>query len=57
MRRSELGEPQLQAKALRLAGDILWKLRQEERGVTSYLRCLTVASEAQERQDAMHEDR
>lgn len=53
----EEGEPQLQVKALRLGGDILWKLHREEEGVASYLRCLNVISEAEKLQDAVHEDR
>lgn len=51
------GEPQLHAKALRQGGDILWKLHREEEGVASYLRCLSVVSEAEKVQDASHEGR
>lgn len=50
----EEGDPQLQVKALRLGGDILWKLHREEEGVASFLRCLNVVSEAE---DAGSEDR
>ncbi|CAM9798757.1 unnamed protein product [Ectocarpus sp. 13 AM-2016] len=49
------GDPQLQAKALRLGGDILWKLHREEEGVASYLRCLSVVSEAEKVPDASHD--
>lgn len=51
------GDPQLHAKALRLGGDILWKLHREEEGVASYLRCLSVVSEAEKVHDASHDGR
>ncbi|CAM9390553.1 unnamed protein product, partial [Scytosiphon promiscuus] len=57
LRQLEQGEPQLQAKALRLGGDILWKLHREEEGVKSYLRCLSVVSEAEKLRDAADESR
>lgn len=52
LQRSELGEPHLEAKALRLSGDILWKLRREKEGANNYLRCISVVSRAQELQEA-----
>ncbi|CAM9335695.1 unnamed protein product [Pylaiella littoralis] len=51
----EQAEPQLQVKALRLGGDILWRLHRQEEGVASYLRCLSVVAEAEKLQDAIHE--
>lgn len=53
----EEGEPQLQVKALRLGGDLLWKLHREEEGVSSYLRCLNVISKAEKLQDTARDDR
>lgn len=53
----ELGDPQLQAKALRLGGDILWRLHREDEGVRSYLRCLGVVSDAEKLRDATQEGR
>lgn len=60
LRRSELGilglgELSLQAKALKLAGGILWKLGRKERSVRRYLECLQAAAAVQDHQDATHE--
>ena len=57
LQESVLGDPPLMAKVLRLAGDILWKLGRERESVRNYLRCLDVVAEAEENQDATHEER
>lgn len=57
VRDSELGEPQLEAKALRFAGDIQWNLRRFDEGVVSYQQCLGVVSEAQDYQETADEGR
>lgn len=44
-------------KVLRLGGDILWRLRWEEEGVASYLRCLRVVAKAEGQEEAAHEGR
>ncbi|CAN0056164.1 unnamed protein product, partial [Choristocarpus tenellus] len=41
-------EKSLEAKALRLSGDILWELERREEAVVMYLRCLDLVGEAAE---------
>lgn len=52
-----LGELSLQAKALKLAGEILWKLGRKERSVRRYLECVKVAAILQEHQDEVYNGR